>query len=112
MTILFEPRSATTKRKVFEREFLEAFSLADRVLLAPIYEPDKVPEGDRIDLRGLVCELQRRGRQAAVFDDLEQMADEAARGVLSPEVLVTMSNGGFGGIQAKIVERLKEVDTL
>lgn len=107
LTVLFEPRSATTKRKVFERDFIEVFALADRVLLARIFQPEKVPEADRIDLDRVVGELVGRGQQSAVFDDLDAMADEAAGRAQPPEVIITMSNGSFGGIQQKIFERLK-----
>ena len=55
----FEPRSATSRRNVFQNEFADALSVADEVVLAPLYAPEKVPEGERLDVERLAADLRR-----------------------------------------------------
>ena len=55
----FEPRSATSRRNVFQTEFADALSVADEVVLAPLYAPEKVPEGERLDVERLAADLRR-----------------------------------------------------
>ncbi len=108
--ILFEPRSNTTRRKVFEQEFLTAFDQADEILFAPPYAPEKIPEEERLDPEKVIQGLIQRGKKARLanpknpIDEIvEQVATEARDG----DVVCIMSNGGFGGIYQKLIERLQ-----
>jgi UDP-N-acetylmuramate: L-alanyl-gamma-D-glutamyl-meso-diaminopimelate ligase len=102
---IFEPRSNTSRRKVFEREFAEALGLADRVVVAGIYQPDKIPEPDRLSVTKVIEEIngsthddRARGIERAQ-DIAAYLASNAARG----DIVLVMSNGGFDGIQEKIL---------
>src|SRR5205823_15086587 len=55
----FEPRSATSRRAVFQDDFADALSAADEVVLAPLYAPEKVPEGERLDVEKVAADLRR-----------------------------------------------------
>jgi UDP-N-acetylmuramate: L-alanyl-gamma-D-glutamyl-meso-diaminopimelate ligase len=57
---IFEPRSNTSKRKIFENEFATALALADRVVVAGVYQPEKVPDGERLSVDNVVHEINRR----------------------------------------------------
>ena len=63
---LFEPRSATTRRNIFQKELVHALSLADRVLLAPIHRPDKAPAEDVLSLETLSADLKARLQKASL----------------------------------------------
>ncbi|HLN88192.1 MAG TPA: Mur ligase family protein, partial [Candidatus Limnocylindrales bacterium] len=56
---IFEPRSNTSKRNIFEKEFAAALALADQVLVANVFQPEKVPEGERLSVESLVQEANR-----------------------------------------------------
>jgi UDP-N-acetylmuramate: L-alanyl-gamma-D-glutamyl-meso-diaminopimelate ligase len=102
---VFEPRSASSCRRVFQDDFARAFEGADQVLIAPIFR-SKLPEPERLSVAQLVRDLNRRGlhaREAASIDDIVAgIASDHRPG----DLVVLMSNGGFGGIQQKLLQAL------
>jgi UDP-N-acetylmuramate: L-alanyl-gamma-D-glutamyl-meso-diaminopimelate ligase len=96
---LFEPRSNTTKRRVFQRELAEALAAADGAILAEVFEPHKVPEGDRLDVAALVEEVRTlHQRPCFVEPSAQAIVARLAPMLRSGDVVVVFSNGGFGGI--------------
>jgi UDP-N-acetylmuramate: L-alanyl-gamma-D-glutamyl-meso-diaminopimelate ligase len=99
---LYEPRSATSRRNVFRREIAGALAEADCIVMPPLFRPEKVPEGERLDLAGVVEDLRSQGRAAWNPPGVEGIIDlvraEARRG----DVVVIMSNGSFGGISRRL----------
>ncbi|MDR1545983.1 MAG: ribonuclease III [Deltaproteobacteria bacterium] len=95
---VFEPRSNTTRRGVFQKLYAQSLQQADRVFLAPIDRPEKAPEGDRLDLPQLAAELGG----ASTPPDLDALAAAVAAEARDGDVVVLMSNGGFGGLGAKL----------
>ncbi|MGH7497113.1 MAG: UDP-N-acetylmuramate:L-alanyl-gamma-D-glutamyl-meso-diaminopimelate ligase [bacterium] len=104
---MFEPRSATSKRKVFEQEYLQAFRAAQGVVLAPVYRPDKVPEAERLSLSAVVEGIRARGITAEITPTGEAMADYLFRHAVPGDILLFMSNGDFGGTPALLINKLK-----
>ncbi len=104
---LFEPATATARRAVFQHDYPPAFDAADRVVLAPVFRPDKAPEDQRINVDRLVRDISARGKPVAqppsVEDIVALVAAEAQRG----DIVVCMSNGGFGGIHEKLLAALR-----
>jgi UDP-N-acetylmuramate: L-alanyl-gamma-D-glutamyl-meso-diaminopimelate ligase len=104
---LYEPRSATSRRNVFQHEIGAALGLADLVVMPDLFKPEKIPEGERLDLALLVSDLQNQGRlawnMASVEDIIQKVCDEAHAG----DLIVILSNGGFGGIYEKLPVALK-----
>lgn len=104
---LFEPRSNTARRRVFQKEFVQAFDSADEILLAPVYQPEKIQESERLDEHQLVQDLQKRrkkARRGASIDELVQIVTEESR---PQDIICLMSNGSFGGIYQKILAVLE-----
>jgi UDP-N-acetylmuramate: L-alanyl-gamma-D-glutamyl-meso-diaminopimelate ligase len=102
---LFEPRSNTTKRKVFQHELARALAAADGVILSEVFEPHKVPEGDRLDVAALVEEVRGvHGRSCFVEPDADAIVARLAPLVHAGDVVVVFSNGGFGGIHEKLLK--------
>jgi UDP-N-acetylmuramate: L-alanyl-gamma-D-glutamyl-meso-diaminopimelate ligase len=102
---VFEPRSASSCRRVFQDDFARAFSSADEVLLAPVFR-SKLPEGERLSIPQLVRDLNAQhlsAREAASLDDIVAAIVEEHR---SGDLVVLMSNGGFGGIHQKLLRAL------
>ncbi|HWP24641.1 MAG TPA: UDP-N-acetylmuramate:L-alanyl-gamma-D-glutamyl-meso-diaminopimelate ligase [Candidatus Binatia bacterium] len=105
---IFEPRSNTSKRKVFEKEFAAALALADQIVVAPVYQPEKVPPGERLSVADVVAEINRRkgGKGAWTIGGSAEIADFVARHARSGDIVLVMSNGGFDNVQEKILRAL------
>jgi UDP-N-acetylmuramate: L-alanyl-gamma-D-glutamyl-meso-diaminopimelate ligase len=95
---LFEPRSNTSRRRVFQDAFVEAFAGADRVTLAGVHRPEQLPEAERLSTGEIVAALARRGVAAEVREEPDAIAALVVREAASGDVIVLMSNGGFGGL--------------
>ncbi|MDZ7315863.1 MAG: UDP-N-acetylmuramate:L-alanyl-gamma-D-glutamyl-meso-diaminopimelate ligase [candidate division KSB1 bacterium] len=101
---LYEPRSATSRRNVFQNEFVDAFQDADVILAAPVHRPDKAPADQLFSSAKLAEDLRRRGKEARYLNIDEMVAfilDHGREG----DLIVTFSNGPFGGIHEKLLQR-------
>ena len=103
---IYEPRSATSRRNVFQDEIAEALSFADHIVVSNPYKPEGIPESDRLDVATLVSALQSAGCAAwnigSSPDIIEKLCKEASQG----DVVVVLSNGAFDGIPEKLPEAL------
>ena len=105
---VFEPRSNTSRRNIFEREFAEALALADRVVLAGLYQPEKVPEPERLSVTTVMREINRLRdeRHALVIEKSQDIAAHIAKNATTGDIVLVMSNGAFDGVQEKILHAL------
>lgn len=103
---VFEPRTASTKRKVFEQDYIRAFDAADGVVLAPMHRPDKVPEAERLSLEAVVEGVRRRRKSADIVPIGEEMANFIIQHLARGDVVVFMSNGDFAGMPSLLAEKL------
>jgi UDP-N-acetylmuramate: L-alanyl-gamma-D-glutamyl-meso-diaminopimelate ligase len=104
--ILFEPRSNTTRRAVFQNELAEALALADVSLVAPIPDLHKIPENDRLDPDRLGADINRYGGSGQCMPDLESIVEMVREKAHPGDVVAVLSNGGFGGIHSKLLAAL------
>jgi UDP-N-acetylmuramate: L-alanyl-gamma-D-glutamyl-meso-diaminopimelate ligase len=102
---VFEPRSASSCRRIFQEDFAKAFTAADEVLLAPVFR-STLPEAERLSLPLLVRDLASRGQSARETASLEEIVDTVVRERREGDLVVMMSNGGFGGIHRKLLQAL------
>ena len=110
LVAVFEPRSNTSRRTVFQRDYAAAFDAADRVIVAcvpaaPIYSAT----GEVTELfsaEQLAADLRARGRDAVALDGVDAIVEQLAASCAPGDVVVTLSNGGFGGIWEKLLARL------
>ncbi len=100
---LFEPRSNTTRRKVFQGELAEALATADGVIIAEIPDIQKVPEHDRLDVAQLVADVEKAGVPCFLEPDAPAIVAKLRPLVRKDDVVVVFSNGGFGGIHALLL---------
>ncbi len=103
---VFEPRTASTKRKVFEQDYIRAFDAADGVVFAPMHRPDKVPEAERLSLEAVVEGVRRRRKSADIVPIGEEMANFIIQHLARGDVVVFMSNGDFAGMPSLLAEKL------
>jgi len=104
---LFEPRSNTTRRNIFQKELIEAFSEADVTLLGGVAREHLLKKEERLDLESLIESIEQKGKVAKVLAGSHEMANEVARGVQPGDVVAILSNGGFGGVHEKILLELR-----
>jgi UDP-N-acetylmuramate: L-alanyl-gamma-D-glutamyl-meso-diaminopimelate ligase len=102
---LFEPRSASSCRRVFQADFAHAFGGADAVVIAPVFR-STLPEAERLDVPELVRDLTAAGVAARELPSVEAIVDTVAREARDGDDVLVMSNGGFGGIHGKLLEAL------
>ena len=102
---VFEPRSASSCRRVFQDDFARAFTGADEVLIAPIFR-SRLPETERLSIPQLVRELRARGQSAREAQSIDDIVTGIAREHRPGDLVILMSNGGFGGIHQKLLRAL------
>jgi UDP-N-acetylmuramate: L-alanyl-gamma-D-glutamyl-meso-diaminopimelate ligase len=104
--VLFEPRSNTTRRAVFQTELAEALAAADFSVVAAIPDLHKIPENDRLDPDKLASDIARLGGQGWYLPDLESIIAKVTDKADSGDIIAVLSNGGFGGIHEKLLSAL------
>ncbi|MFN0066876.1 MAG: glutamate ligase domain-containing protein, partial [Limisphaerales bacterium] len=103
---VFEPRSNTTRRNLFQRELADALEAADAVVVAEVARLEQLPPEQRLNPEQLMADLRLRGRPAAYLPTVEAIVEHVAAGARPGDVVCMFSNGGFGGIHGKLLERL------
>lgn len=106
---IFEPRSNTTRRNVFQAELGQAFADADAVVVAQVARLELLPPEERLNPEKLMVELKAAGKAADYLPDVETIVEHVARNAQGGDVVVVFSNGGFGGIHVKLLARLGRV---
>ena len=106
---VLEPRSNTLRRKVFQHELAESLAVADHVVLADVFKSDAIPENERLDPAGVVADVNSKGKPAQLLRDADAIVEAVAPGLRNGDVVVILSNGGFGGIYEKLPAKLKSI---
>lgn len=103
---VFEPRSNTTRRAVFQHELPKAFADAHGVFIAQVARLDQLPPDERLDPERVVADLAAAGKPAFYEPTADSIVAKLAPLAQSGDVVVVFSNGGFDGIHQKLLERL------
>jgi len=104
---IFEPRSNTSRRSLFEREFAHTLALADRIIVAGLHQPEKIPESERLSVERVVDTINALGKRRAVaIERAEDIASYVGQNAVPNDIIIVMSNGGFDGVQEKILRAL------
>ena len=103
---VFEPRSATCRRKVFEESLPRSFASADQVIIAGIFAPEKIDPEKRLNPELVVEHINKDGGNAHFIPDIEALVDKLITECRPKDVLLIMSSGGFSGVHQKLISRL------
>jgi len=103
---VFEPRSATSRRKVFQQDYVTAFQGSHEVLLAEAFDQSKIDAAHRFSSEELVADLKNSGVSAAVFASADAIVSALKARARKGDVVLIMSNGGFDGIYKKLLTAL------
>jgi UDP-N-acetylmuramate: L-alanyl-gamma-D-glutamyl-meso-diaminopimelate ligase len=101
--VIWEPRSATSRRNTFQDAYGTSFDGADEVIVAAPYDQSSIPEADRFDAERLIQDLSHRGLNATLLPDAHQIAATVAARAHPRDVIAIFSNGGFGGLHGKLL---------
>jgi UDP-N-acetylmuramate: L-alanyl-gamma-D-glutamyl-meso-diaminopimelate ligase len=102
---IFEPRSASSCRRVFQDDFARAFAGADEVVIASVFRSTLAPE-ERLSEARLVSDLCSKNIHARHLPDVDAIVRAVSAEARAGDVVVVMSNGGFGGIHSKLLAAL------
>ena len=103
---VFEPRTNTSMRNVFQQDYAKAFDLADMVCVSRVPLPEKVPGGMRFSSQQPADDLIKRGKEAYRFDGADAIVDFLKDRSAAGDVVLVMSNGGFDNIHEKLLKGL------
>jgi UDP-N-acetylmuramate: L-alanyl-gamma-D-glutamyl-meso-diaminopimelate ligase len=103
---IFEPRSATSCRSVFQSEFVRALANADKVVLPAVFR-STLPDDQRLSPEAVVAELKSLGVDARFIPRTDDIVSAVSRDARSGDLVVIMSNGGFDDIHRKLLAALE-----
>jgi UDP-N-acetylmuramate: L-alanyl-gamma-D-glutamyl-meso-diaminopimelate ligase len=107
LVAIFEPRSNTSRRNIFERDYAEALARADLSLICPPFNLSAIPEGERFSPQRVSALIGERGGKSLWFDELSEIPPFLFREGREGDLFLFMSNGDLGGIQ-KMTYRMLE----
>jgi UDP-N-acetylmuramate: L-alanyl-gamma-D-glutamyl-meso-diaminopimelate ligase len=107
VTAIFEPRSYTAQRREFQEDYRRSLGVADRVVIAGLFHPERYGRDTGMDPEQLVGQIRSDGVEALHEPDVDRIVKDVVSSTEPGEVLVVMSNGGFGGIHWKLLEALE-----
>ena len=107
---IFEPRSYTAQRREFQEDYRHALGAADRVVLAGLFHPERYDKSTGMDPVGLVASLKSDGVEADYLPEVDTIVAAVTAAVRPGDVLLVMSNGGFGGIHEKLLAALRTAE--
>src|SRR5882672_1639370 len=103
---IFEPRTNTTRRNIFQSELADSFADADAVVISQIARLELLAPDERLNPEQFMQDLATAGKAAAYLPDVDAIVSHVAGKAQGGEVVCVFSNGGFGGIHGKLLQRL------
>src|SRR5437016_2583756 len=107
MWAIFEPRSNTTRRAIFQKELPEALKRADGVFIAQVARLDQIPETERLHPEEMVKEISENDRPAFYEKNADAIVDRIVPLLKERDIVAVFSNGGFDNIHEKLLARLR-----
>ena len=107
LIVVFEPRTNSSRRAVFQKDYASAFDAASRILIREALPLDNVPADQQFSSKQLAQDLRDRGLDATAFANVDPILDDLAASSQTGDRIVILSNGGFENIHTRLLERLK-----
>ncbi|UCD90942.1 MAG: UDP-N-acetylmuramate:L-alanyl-gamma-D-glutamyl-meso-diaminopimelate ligase [Desulfobacterales bacterium] len=103
---VFEPRTNSSMRNIFQKDYTLSFDDADLICIRNPSRLDKIPPTERFSSRKLVADLIRRGKNAHYFSDTESIINHLVKEARHDDLVLIMSNGGFDNIHERLLQSL------
>ncbi len=104
---IFEPRSWSSRRNVFQDQFARSFGHADFAIIAGVFESEKLPPEVRLNPGKLVADISANGTPARYLANQQELLGYVLSNVKGGDKLILMSNGSFDGLHEKLLDRLR-----
>jgi len=106
--VVFEPRSNTTRRNVFQNELADALAKADLAVMPSVPNPEKVAIEDRLDPEKLIADVKAQGTPSWHCESVDEIVALIAKESCEGDTVAVLSNGGFEGIHQKLLDALDD----
>lgn len=104
---IYEPRTWTARKKIFQKEYAVAFAPAEVIVIAGLFEIERIAASEQLSIDELLDALTAQGKQAMTMKDADEIVGKLALELRAGDIVVIMSNGGFGGIHEKLLAALR-----
>ncbi|MEP7271688.1 MAG: UDP-N-acetylmuramate:L-alanyl-gamma-D-glutamyl-meso-diaminopimelate ligase [Acidobacteriota bacterium] len=104
---VYEPRTWTARKRIFQEQYREAFAPADVVVIAGLFEAAQIAADEQLSIDELISGLAADGKHATTMPHAGAIVDRLSSELSRGDVVVVMSNGGFGGIHEKLLSALE-----
>ena len=108
LVAIFEPRSYTAQRREFQADYEKALSSADEIVFGGLFHPERYTKETAVDPLALVDAWRAAGKPAEHIADADKIVEYLAPRLKPRDVVLVMSNGGFGGIHGKLLKALSK----
>jgi UDP-N-acetylmuramate: L-alanyl-gamma-D-glutamyl-meso-diaminopimelate ligase len=109
LRVVFEPRTNSSRRKIFQDIYPQVFGDADEIIVKEPTPLTNVPQEEQFSARQLIADLQKKGSLAKYFASTDEILAYLGESAASGDVIAVMSNGGFDNIHTRLLEILKSV---
>jgi UDP-N-acetylmuramate: L-alanyl-gamma-D-glutamyl-meso-diaminopimelate ligase len=108
LVAVFEPRSFTSRTRIFQQDFARALREADLAIVAAAHLPGKVAAEQRVSEAELVASVVALGGAARFVPAVDAIVATLAAELREGDRVVVLSNGGFGGIHRRLLQALAD----
>ena len=106
---VFEPRSNTSRTSLFQKEYVAAFSGADKVVISEVLGRSSDRGKSLLDVQMLSRSLTTLGIDAIGLPDVSVIRNEVCGQVEPGDVVLVMSNGSFGGLVSRLANQFNQM---
>ncbi|MBI5252738.1 MAG: UDP-N-acetylmuramate:L-alanyl-gamma-D-glutamyl-meso-diaminopimelate ligase [Desulfomonile tiedjei] len=110
LVAVFEPRTNTSRRAIFQKQYASAFGSADLILIREPRDTENIPLQDRFDSQRLAEDLRSIGKNACAFESTDAILQFLTANIHRGDVVLIMSNGSFDNLGRNLLARVREVD--
>jgi len=107
LVTVFEPRTNSSRRSIFQKDYVSAFDAADLILIRKPLPLAYVPEEEMFSSDQLTSDLRTRGLAAVTFADTDAILAHLMTTLKEGDVVAILSNGGFDNIHTRLLEGLR-----
>ena len=107
LVAVFEPRSYTAQRREFQQPYIDAFHDANTVIMAGLFRPERYTKETALDPETMVSAWRNSGKAAEYIPKVDDIVQHLRDKLAGNEIVLIMSNGGFGGIHNKLLDALE-----
>ena len=104
---IFEPRTNTTRRAVFQQRLPDALKVADGVFISQVARLEQIPKEERLNPEAVVTAIAKAGRAAFYEENADAIVDRIVPMLRRQDIVAVFSNGGFDNIHKKLLKRLQ-----